>query len=329
MSTFSEEEIIEQATENRRKFRVDHFDIVISEYIRRHSDGKVILDPPYQRTFRWDIQTQSELIESIIVGIPMPPIFAFTNSDYRWEIIDGVQRTNTLINFFNGNLTLEGCSILKKINNLNIDTLPEQIVSIVENARLRIELIEENADSYGQYLLFSRLNSNGEDLSSQELRNFLIYKLNPSFYIELNNIRNHESFKNLINLNPRRIAKQEDVEYILRFLILRNSQKGDQVDQSKVYNKIDELISQEIQLYLTNTSQEEINLDCQLFKETYDYLDSIENLTFKATSAVNTSVIVPTLSFYLSSLRRQEDNSVLELIQNFYDSEQYKRITAQ
>lgn len=319
--------LTEQIKANRRKFRVDHFDIVISEYINRHEQGKVILDPPYQRTFRWNAETQSELIESIVIGIPLPPIFAFSNSDYEWEIIDGVQRTSTLINFFNGELVLTGCTILDELNNLNYFSLPNQVKQIVKNARLRIELIEDNADSYSQYLLFSRLNNNGEALSSQELRNFLIYKLNPDFYFELDVLKNHPSFKNIISLSSKRQAKQEDTEYVLRFLIIRFLQKSLE-ERKPNYMKIDELISQEIQIYLENSTDEIIDEDCNLFKLTYDYLDTIFEQKFKITSAVNTSVIAPTLSHYITEIINMDPDVVKQLIENFYNSDEYQKITA-
>ena len=91
--------IMGEIKESRKKFRVDLFDIVVSEYVNRYKDKKIVLDPPYQRIFRWDEEKQSALIESILIGIPLPPIFAFSNEDYEWEIIDGVQRTTTLLHF--------------------------------------------------------------------------------------------------------------------------------------------------------------------------------------------------------------------------------------
>ncbi|HDP1311284.1 TPA: DUF262 domain-containing protein, partial [Enterococcus faecalis] len=189
MSTDEMMKIMDEIRENRKKFRVDHFDIVVSEYVSRYKERKIVLDPPYQRIFRWDIEKQSALIESILIGIPLPPIFAFSNDNYEWEIIDGVQRTTTLLHFLVPELfpekfnvkngkgpVIEGCTILKELNGKRIDDLPENAVNALKNARLRIELVEDNSDSYSQYLLFSRLNNNGEPLSAQELRNFLIYK---------------------------------------------------------------------------------------------------------------------------------------------------------
>ena len=106
-------DILEQLRQNRRKFRVDHFDILVKDYVNRFNEGKIILNPPYQRVFRWDMRNQSQLIESVLIGLPLPPIFVFSNEDALWEIVDGVQRTNTFCNFLNNydTYTFCGCEI--------------------------------------------------------------------------------------------------------------------------------------------------------------------------------------------------------------------------
>lgn len=324
--------LLKQIKENRRKFRVDHFDIVISEYINKYNSNEIILDPPYQRKFRWDESKQSELIESILIGIPIPPIFVFSNSNFEWEIIDGVQRTNTLINFLSGNLIITGCSILTELNKCDINTLPTQTINAIKNARIRVELVEDNADSYSQYLLFSRLNSNGEDLSGQELRNFLIYKLNSDFYSKLFDLRNNTSFLNLLKLSDNRIQKQEDVEYLLRFIILHSLDYSNL--SNKNYKKIDELLTKETELFLKNTNENYLLDLYQKFIDTFEFLDSILTNGFKSyhariNSVVNTSVIAPAIAANLNYYQAQPKTKVLKTIQEFYNTKDYIKITAQ
>ena len=145
----------EQVKENRKKFRVDHFDMVISEYIERYNRGDLVLDPPYQRLFRWDDISQSQLIESILIGIPLPPIFVFQNEDFRWEIIDGLQRTNTLIKMLGSNSEkiFQGCDIITELNGKKFVDLPENMQRVIRNTRIRIEVVEETDDIFSQYLL--------------------------------------------------------------------------------------------------------------------------------------------------------------------------------
>lgn len=335
-------EISKQIADNRKKFRVDHFDIVISEYINRYINGNIILDPPYQRKFRWDIKTQSALIESILIGIPLPPIFAFSNDDFNWEIIDGLQRTTTLINFLTDKKDSQGnffkfqdCEILTELNGKSLKDLPDGIRNLVRNARLRIELVEDTDDAYSQYLLFSRLNNNGEALSPQELRNFLIYKLNPNFYIEItSNLKKLSSFKRIINLSPERIDRQEDIEYILRFFICKRIMISQRNDKHK-YTNIEDILTDEIQLYLKNTTDIQLKNDYKLFKEVFDYIDMIQNGNgFKAfnkssRSLPNASIILPAISMYIKDYKLLNKNRIIEIIENFYNDDTYKKITQQ
>ena len=347
MSTDEMMKIMDEIRENRKKFRVDHFDIVVSEYVSRYKERKIVLDPPYQRIFRWDIEKQSALIESILIGIPLPPIFAFSNDNYEWEIIDGVQRTTTLLHFLVPELfpekfnvkngkgpVIEGCTILKELNGKRIDDLPENAVNALKNARLRIELVEDNSDSYSQYLLFSRLNNNGEPLSAQELRNFLIYKLNNKFYDKLAQLRENLKFKEAFSLKKKRIDKQEDVEYILRFLLCRDIMFGDKKVKSS-YSTIDELITKEIEKYLRKKNQMELEVEYEIFDETFDFIvqllgtNAFRYFHPRTNSVINTSIIGSALSTNLSAFRNMDKQYLLSRIGEFFNSANYLKITSQ
>lgn len=330
--------VLEQIKRNRRKFRVDHFDIVISEYINRYNDNKIILDPPYQRIFRWDNIKQSALIESILIGIPLPPIFAFSNIDYQWEIIDGVQRTSTLIRFLNSidseneEVKFEGCEILTGLNGKTLSQLSPTVINNLKNARLRIELVEDNDDLYSQYLLFSRLNNNGEDLSPQELRNFLIYKLSPNFFSKMNNFRDNDDFVSSIALNSERKKKQEDNEYILRYFICQMIMEGT-TEESK-YNKIEDLITKEIQHYLNQVSDDKLTSDFINIRETYKYIfkilgeNSFRYFHARMNSITNTSVIAPAIGLLLNEFNELDDDVARDILRSFFDSELYTKLTA-
>ena len=339
-----QESIVKQVFDNRKKFRVDHFDIVISEYINRYNSKLLILDPPYQRQFRWDIEKQSALIESILIGIPLPPIFVFSNKNFEWEIIDGLQRTKTLVNFLNSiidNLKekteaqkLTGCSILTELNGKTLDELPQTIVNSIKNYRIRIELVEDIDDVYAQYLLFSRLNNNGEPLSEQELRNFLIYKLNSTFYdVITKRLRNYPSFKNVFNLNDERLEKQVDVEYIVRFFICKNIMLNDTV--AIKYHGINDLITSEIQKILINANNHGLSKEYDNFQETHDFLYRITKkqgykyFNKNVLSLPNASVIGPAISLFLNQYLKLDEKTVINKIKTFYDSDQYKKITSQ
>jgi Protein of unknown function DUF262 len=89
----------EQLEDQRQRVDVDHFDLTARELMRMAEEGELQRAPVYQRKFRWDEGTESRLIESLLLGLPVPSIFVATNPDSTWEVVDGLQRISTLIHF--------------------------------------------------------------------------------------------------------------------------------------------------------------------------------------------------------------------------------------
>lgn len=72
--------------------RTDAYQMSIGEIVNMYSEKEITIDPEFQRLFRWDIGQKSKLIESLLLGIPLPSIFVFENEEGGWELIDGLQR---------------------------------------------------------------------------------------------------------------------------------------------------------------------------------------------------------------------------------------------
>lgn len=68
-------------------------------YVPLYRDGDIDIHPEFQRIFRWNSTQKSRLIESILLGIPIPPIFVSQRDDGVWDVIDGVQRLSTVLEF--------------------------------------------------------------------------------------------------------------------------------------------------------------------------------------------------------------------------------------
>lgn len=83
----------------RRQIKTDSYQMSIGELANLYRDGDLNIKPVYQRLFRWDISQQSALIESILLGIPVPPIYVFQEKDGKWDLIDGLQRLATIFKF--------------------------------------------------------------------------------------------------------------------------------------------------------------------------------------------------------------------------------------
>ncbi len=81
----------------RRTISTDSYPVSIGELTNMYRDGELIIRPAFQRLFRWDMTQKSRLIESILLGIPIPSIFVAQDDAGRWELVDGLQRVSTLL----------------------------------------------------------------------------------------------------------------------------------------------------------------------------------------------------------------------------------------
>lgn len=138
--------------------------------------GNINLQPGFQRRVAWDDVRKSRLIESIIVGMPVPNIVLAENKDHRGRflVIDGKQRLVAINDFLKGAYKLRGLDIRKDLNEKTYETLPQEDREYLDNSTLRSTVIKNWSDENFLYAIFFRLNSGSLPLSPQELRKALI-----------------------------------------------------------------------------------------------------------------------------------------------------------
>jgi len=83
----------------QRNVRTDAYPMSVGELINLYDNGEIVIDPEFQRLFRWEIGQKSKLIESLLLGIPLPSIFVYELPDGKWELVDGLQRLSTILEF--------------------------------------------------------------------------------------------------------------------------------------------------------------------------------------------------------------------------------------
>ncbi len=88
-----------EVREHSQEVHTTEMKMSIGEIINLYRDKELIIRPEFQRLFRWEVEQKSRLIESILIGIPIPPIFVQQRKDGVWEIIDGLQRVSTILEF--------------------------------------------------------------------------------------------------------------------------------------------------------------------------------------------------------------------------------------
>jgi len=138
----------------------------------------VNLRPEYQRRRRWDRKKQSRLIESLLMNVPVPPVFLYETDLSRYEVMDGQQRLVSIIEFYRGKLELTNLTAWSDLNGLRYRDLPERLKRGLDRRRISavILLAESAPPEEIQFAdirreVFERLNTGGTALNPQELRN--------------------------------------------------------------------------------------------------------------------------------------------------------------
>ena len=105
---------IDEIPTEQRNLRTQAYDKSISDIINMLNNGDIILDPDYQRKYIWDNKTASVLVESILLNVPIPVIYVAEDEDSRWNVVDGLQRLNSLKRFFDNEFKLRGLEVLQE-----------------------------------------------------------------------------------------------------------------------------------------------------------------------------------------------------------------------
>lgn len=222
-----------------QEIHTDSYSMAINEAAAMYEAGDLDVHPEFQRIFRWTLDQQSKLIESIFLGIPIPPIFVATRKDGVWDVVDGVQRLSTIFRFM-GVLKREDGSpdtpdplvAGEYIHGLNglyyasdadgaldgmTHALDDTQRRLFKRARLDFQIVQKESDEQAKYDLFQRLNS-GTRLSEQEARNCLAVMLDASFSRWIDDLAADEHFANVMSISERQQEEAYDAESVLRFL---------------------------------------------------------------------------------------------------------------
>lgn len=221
-----------QILEQRQRLSTDSYPMSIGELTNMYRDDELVISPQFQRLYRWDIEQKSRLIESILLGIPLPSVFVATRPTGDWEVIDGLQRISTLLEFqgvlkgFNDPLVLQRTKYLPALDGRTWADgefpLSEAQRREIKRSKVDIKIIKKESASDAKYEIFQRLNSYGSALTSQEMRNAILVEKNPSFVEWLSDLARWEPFADSVNLPDRQVREKYPEELVLRFLYLHN-----------------------------------------------------------------------------------------------------------
>lgn len=162
------------------------------------------------------------MIESFLVNIPVPPVYLAEDEGRigRYAVIDGKQRLTAIEAFFSDRLVLRNLTRLESLNGLRYSTMPESVRNSLGMKSLRVTTLLRQSDEGLKHEVFLRLNTGGEVLNAQEIRN-VAYRgpLNDLVYTLAENEFMRRQFKVVPPSSPA-FRKMADAEYVLRFFAL-------------------------------------------------------------------------------------------------------------
>lgn len=175
----NEQEIENKIFNLRSELKADRLDMSFGELMNIYESEDLIISPEYQRAFRWDDEQKTRFIESVLLGIPIPPIFVAEDGEGKWELVDGLQRVSTILSFFGilknsnmNNFKLKESSLIKKIlKGKDKNGISAKLSLSIKRSVCRVEILRWDSGFDMRYELFNRLNTGGSPLSEQEIRN--------------------------------------------------------------------------------------------------------------------------------------------------------------
>jgi hypothetical protein len=229
----------EEIEKTRKEIRTDGYPMSIGELLSMYGASELHIQPEFQRYFRWDQDQKSRLIESILLGIPLPSIFVSQRKDGVWEVIDGLQRLSTIMEFVGVLKDADGASLApltlsetKYLPSLGGKTwegeqgFEKEQQLLFKRGKINVTIVSRESDPYAKFELFQRLNTGGSPLTAQEIRNCILMMENPAVLKWLRALSNHPTYRGSWYFTHKQLQEQYDLELIVRFIVFRKTDVG-------------------------------------------------------------------------------------------------------
>lgn len=155
-----------------KKIRITTKSFTLREIVTQIEDGEIDLSPDFQREYVWRPRQRTRLVESILLGIPLPAFYFNQSEDGSYQVVDGVQRLTTIREFMRGNHTLSRVDLeyLKDLDEVDYGNLDSVLVRRFRATQIVVHVIEPQTPDEVKYDIFNRVNTLGSPLSAQEIR---------------------------------------------------------------------------------------------------------------------------------------------------------------
>lgn len=216
-------EILERFKVAQNSLVIQQSDFSLAAIYEMVSRKSIDISPHYQRRDRWHPEKQSALIESFLLNVPVPPVYLSEDEYGHYSVIDGKQRITAICEFFSGNLRLKMLKKFPELDGLYFQDLPSQLKNaLTVRPYVRITTLLKQSDDQLKYEVFLRLNTGGDTLKAQEIRNVayagpfneMLFTLSESPFLR-------ERLKIAGDKSPSYRA-MDDLEHVLRFFTIRS-----------------------------------------------------------------------------------------------------------
>jgi len=339
-----EVDIVKQYTEAQLRIVRSSMDFSLHNLRQSLGDSSYInLAPPYQRRHRWDIKKKSQLIESLLLNIPIPPIFLFENDYNQYEIMDGRQRLEAIKDFFENIYALRGMEYWHQLNGYRFNELPPTIQRGILRRTVSATVLLAETSRPGEseidvrMALFKRLNTGGVQLNPQELRNALF----PSAFNEmLFALSRGDVFRDTwriprftadeIEAPPRALIRNAlyknmaDCELVLRFFAIKETI----VEGLK--GSLRQLMNRTMQSHCSDNETQidaletEYKLVLQFLYETFDETPFVLPKTKRPSRPAYDALMVATTLIGVDNLGERKPSIVRNFIESAEDPDQYE-----
>lgn len=255
--------------------RVTKKDFSIYELYRKYKKQQLVLEVDFQRNTVWGPKQKCELIESILMGLPLPIFYFKQQNNSTYVVVDGKQRLSTLFEFLNNGFTLKSLKILKFLNGKKFKDLTDELgiyQSQLEDYQVYSHVILPPTPDKILFDIFDRVNRGGTKLNKQEIRNALYHGRGLKM---ITAVTKSEEFVKATRIEHKKDSRMKGSYLVTRFLafyLLFNGLLDKDGKQYEYTGDLDDLI----EVTLTKLNQ-------TLFEE----LEQIGKFTIKCLEGAN------------------------------------------
>lgn len=235
---------------------------------------ELIIDPDFQRHDVWDRKQGAELVESILMGIPIPIMYLFETKEGKKQVVDGRQRITAILKFLNNKYELKDLRILAELNGKRFSDLDLKMQGIFEDYQLSFYIIQPPTPERVKYDIFDRVNRGGTQLNSQEMRNAL-YRGKATELIE--RLSNSEAFKaaTAYGVNTKRMKDRYIILRFIAFYLLRTdtfSTVTNITERIEYKSDIDDFLAK-VMIFINEEKAPQVIDQCEMV-----FIQSMENI---------------------------------------------------